>query len=403
MKIGIVLMSNRTSGGGLQHEISILENLKLYASESGHSFYVFNYEFPFDLIEYNCKHINIIKVNKMPLVIRLILYNIRLVNKLFNKEIYKYDPLLKEINKHDLDLMYYPGPWNYCINVDLPYVLTVWDLQHRLQPEFPEVSSNGIWKNREIYYQEAIKKAYAIIVDEEAGKEDVISYYNIKNDRVYVLPFIPPNINKTSKASNKILLDKYDIKSNFIFYPAQFWPHKNHVAILNAIKKIKEKYNIIINAVFVGSDKGNMEYIKKLTLDYGLTKQITFTGFVPDEEIPLFYKNALALVMPTYFGPSNIPVYEAFAYQCPVITSDIRGIKEQVKDAGLLINPSDYDALSDAIMKIYSNYKLREILINRGILKLKTWSGKEYIDNLIKIFDNINNKRKCWENTFKLK
>ncbi len=403
MRIGMVLGSNPRSGGGFQHEISILENLKFYASESGHNFFVFAYDFPFSVKNFECEYIKFIIVKEQVFLYRLLNYNLRIINGFFNKPTHNNNPFYKTINKYDLDLMYYPGPWYYCLIVDLPYILTVWDLQHRLHPEFPEVSSRGEWGGREKFYQEAIRKAYAIIVDEEAGKEDVVNFYNVRNEKVYVLPYIPSKINRTGEVSIKTLQDKYGIQSNYIFYPAQFWPHKNHVSILKALKIIKEEYNVEISAVFVGSDKGNMDYIKKLTFDLGLTNQVLFPGYVPDEEIPAFYSGALALVMPTYFGPTNIPVYEAFAYQCPVISSDIRGIRDQIGDAGLLVDPADFKALSEAILKIHDDRDLKAKLIINGTKKIKSWSGKQYIENLIKIIDGFSNTRLCWDNKYRLK
>jgi glycosyltransferase involved in cell wall biosynthesis len=407
MRVGIVLGSDNQSGGGFQHEIAIIENLKEHASNCGHIFYIFSYNFLFDEKELKCDYLKFIKVTKVkkPFILRLINYiSIEIRNNPRNQHYQSIKtPIHKAIAENKIELMYYPGPYGYSLTLDLPYILTVWDLQHRVHPEFPEVSCNGEWKGRENLYQEAIGKAFAIIVDEEAGKEDVIRFYNARGEKVFVLPFIPPKMNRTGYTNFKSLQDKYKIHSDYIFYPAQFWPHKNHVAILKAVRILKEEYNIVISAVFAGSDKGNLSYIKKLTDDFGLKKQVFFLGFVPDEDIPALYKDALALVMPTYFGPSNIPIYEAFAYRCPVITSDIRGIREQVGDAGILVDPSDFQALGEAILKLYRDRTLRQDLVIKGTKKSQSWTGKEYIECLIAIIDSFASTRSCWDESYKLK
>jgi glycosyltransferase involved in cell wall biosynthesis len=394
MKIGVVLGSDTQSGGGFQHEIAIIENLKEHASNCRHKFYIFSYNFLFDEKKLKCDHLKFIKVTKKPFILRLINYiSLKIRNNLRNQHCQSIKtPIHKAIAENNIELMYYPG-----LTVDLPYVLTVWDLQHRVHPEFPEVSCNGVWKGRENLYQEAVGKAFAIIVDEEAGKEDVIRFYNVMAEKVFVLPLVHPKINRAGEVDIKSIQDKYKIQTDYIFYPAQFWPHKNHVAILKAVRILKEEYDTYISAVFTGSDKGNLAYIKKLTDDFGLTNQIYFLGFVPDEEIPALYKGALALVMPTYFGPSNIPVYEAFVYKCPVITSDIRGIREQVGDAGILVDPGDFKALSEAIFKIQQDRTLREELIINGTKKCQSWTGKDYIENLIGIIDSFSSIRSCWD------
>lgn len=406
MRVGIILGGDIQSGGGFQHELAILENLQLYASNCGHQFFVFSYDFPFDTQKLECEHLKfkVIKVVKKPFVVRVINYlSTKIKNFLKMQPPLSGDfPLQKAVEENNIELLYFPGPNPYSIIFDIPYIFTVWDLQHRLHPEFPEVSSNGEWNRREQLFQEAIGKAYAIIVDEETGKEDVIRFYNVREEKIFVLPYVPLKLNRTEKVPFELIQDKYKIPSDYIFYPAQFWPHKNHVAILKALKILKEEYDTYISAVFTGSDKGNLAYIKKLTNDLGLTGQIFFPGFVPDEEIPALYKGALALVMPTYFGPTNIPVYEAFAYKCPVITSDIRGIREQVGDAGILVEPSNFKALSEAILTVYRDRTLRERLINSEIKKSQSWTGKDYIENIIEIIDSFSSARSCWDNNLNM-
>ena len=83
--------------------------------------------------------------------------------------------------------------------------------------------------------------------------------------------------------------------------------------------------------------------------DLGLESQIRYGGYVPDEDMSGLYAGAVALTMPTFFGPTNIPVLEAWAYGCPVLTSDIRGIREQVGDAGVLVDPRSIESIADGI------------------------------------------------------
>ena len=78
-----------------------------------------------------------------------------------------------------------------------------------------------------------------------------------------------------------------------------------------------------------------------MTKKYNLEDQVRFTGFVSNEEINYLYSQSLALVMPTYFGPTNIPPLEAFKLNVPVLYSDLPGLRDQVNDAALLLNLND--------------------------------------------------------------
>jgi glycosyltransferase involved in cell wall biosynthesis len=209
-------------------------------------------------------------------------------------------------------------------------------LCHRDFNEFPEVRNNYEFDKREFFYSGVgVKKAIAIISDSKYGKKNITKRYSVDKNRVHVLKFLPRehkeftfiNINK-----------KYNINRPYIYYPAQFWAHKNHIYILKALKILKENFNIEIFALFSGTDYGNLSYILEQAKFMGIDKQIKYLGFVDDIEIPNLYKQSLALVMPTYFGPTNIPPLEAFKYETPVCYSDLKGLRNQVKNAAFLLD-----------------------------------------------------------------
>ena len=148
------------------------------------------------------------------------------------------------------------------------------------------------------------------------------------------------------KIKNKYInIKKYDLNNDYIFYPAQFWAHKNHIYILKALHILKSESSISLGAIFSGSDQGNLSYIKDMTKQFNLENKVRFTGFVSNEEINYLYSQSIALVMPTYFGPTNIPPLEAFKLNVPVIYSDLPGLRDQVNDAALLLNLNDPKSL----------------------------------------------------------
>ena len=99
--------------------------------------------------------------------------------------------------------------------------------------------------------------------------------------------------------------NKYKIDGDYIYYPAQFWSHKNHVYILDALAILK-KQDIKISVIFSGSDKGNLQYVLNYAKNIGIEELVKYIGFAPNEEIYHLYKQSFALVMPSYFGPTNI-------------------------------------------------------------------------------------------------
>jgi glycosyltransferase involved in cell wall biosynthesis len=283
--------------------------------------------------------------------------------------------------------MLYPAnnPVNFAAGP--PYVMVIHDLQHRLQPEFPEVSANGEWETRERYFRDAVRHATLLVTDSEVGKEDVLTYYGgygATAERVKVLPFVPASYlaREVPPAELERVRRKYDLPERFLFYPAQFWAHKNHDRIVQAIGSLKER-GVRVQIAFCGSHTGEfrertfqdvMARVRQLSLE----DEIRYLGYVCDGDMSGLYAAAEALVMPTFFGPTNIPVLEAWAFDCPVLTSDIRGIREQAGDAALLADPRSIESIADGIQRLWTDRVLRVTLAERGRKRLASYTPTEF-------------------------
>ncbi|RYG15766.1 MAG: glycosyltransferase [Chitinophagaceae bacterium] len=266
----------------------------------------------------------------------------------FEKEYYKAIEL--ELKKNEVDLIYYITPEPHKLNY--PFVCTHWDAGHRSMFCFPEVAMNDSFAYRQHYFQTTIEKAFAVYCESNAGRKELIRYTGINEERLFVVPLFPGKVvdlfvNESDQARH---LHNYGLTANaFFFYPAQFWSHKNHYNLLLAFKKLNEIYPQI-KLLFTGSDKGNLEYIKKVLVDLHLENNVVMPGFVEVEEIHSFYKNALALVMPTFLGPTNMPLLEAEALGCPVICSDLEGHREMLNKNASYILPDDPQTIFDALL-----------------------------------------------------
>ena len=128
----------------------------------------------------------------------------------------------------------------------------------------------------------------------------------------------------------------------------------------------------------------------------GVDDLVKYVGFVPDDQMPAYYKNSLALVMPSYFGPTNMPPLEAFAMKTAVIVSDLPGIRDQVGNAALLVSPDNPKALCDAIDRLVNEPQLRDILVEKGESRLREFSDEDRLTILRDIFNAYDRKRLTW-------
>ena len=309
-----------------------------------------------------------------------------------------FNPQLDQwLRQYSIDLMFYTAPTTMSFETGIPYATFIMDLQHRLQPHFPEVSANGRWERREYLFRNTIRYATLLFVDSEAGKEDVLSFYGpygAISDRIKVLPYLPAYYlpKEVSGAEKQRVREKYRLPERYLFYPAQFWPHKNHTVIIQALERLKLIHDLEIPVVFCGSHtgelrEGNFRLVMNMARYCGVHAQVHYLGYVPDEDMGALYAGAAALIMPTFFGPANIPYLEAWAFGCPVLTSDIRGIREQVGDAGILVDPRSVEEMAEGILRLWTDEKLRRTLAERGRRRLMAYTPEEYRRRLIEIVE----------------
>lgn len=282
------------------------------------------------------------------------------------------------------------------LECDVPYIFTMYDLEHLGQPWFPETSEKGEWEHRQALYSRAISKATKLLITDQLANE-VQRYFSVRPERLLSIPFPTPEFALKAKplGVHSRVLAKYKIEKPFLLYPAQLWPHKNHVNLLLAVKELEERHGLEFSIVFVGSDKGNLSFLKSVVKRLGLEAKAHFLGYVPIEDLVELYQAAFALAFISFFG-TNLPPLEAFALGCPVIASDIPGSVAQLGDAALFVDPKDPSSIAMAVQKLHSDRNLREHLISLGRERATSWTGSDYVGKVFDFFDKFESVRRCW-------
>jgi glycosyltransferase involved in cell wall biosynthesis len=318
------------------------------------------------------------------------------------QRLFPYNYFEKYIVQHGVDLMYFLSPSGMANSLEVTnYITTVWDLCHRDDLEFPEVRTNRIFESRERNYRSLLPKAVAVLVDSPLGKANVVRRYGIDVERVHVVPFSAATGVQDTGSMN--VMEEVDIKKKYaldvpyVYYPAQFWSHKNHVYLLEGLRILEDKYGLQIGAIFSGGDKGNMPYVRAVVEKLGLSGRVRFAGFVSNEEVPRLYQQSLALVMPTYFGPTNLTPIEAFQLGIPVLYPDKIGLRDQVGDAALLMDLDDPSSMAKHLNDLLSIPEMREELVKKGEEQLKMFSDEGRINVLEGVLKNFQRRRACWQ------
>jgi glycosyltransferase involved in cell wall biosynthesis len=292
----------------------------------------------------------------------------------------------KSLERNGIDVVWFATP--FAQDCERPYIFTVWDLEFLDQPWFPEVSREGEWQRRHRHYSRYVPQATRVIVPSEAGRDQLLRHFSVGPERVLVLHHPTPTFGEG--ADPETVLQKHGIEPPYLFYPAQYWSHKNHATLLDALTRLDD-----FRLVCVGSDKGALSHVRSLVERLGLADRVHLLGFVETDELVALYGGAFALTYLSYFGPENLPPLEAFALACPVVCADIRGAREQLGDAALFVPPADADAVADAVLKLRDD-GLRSHLVAAGRERAQLFTGEGYVRGVFDFLDEFEAVRRCW-------
>ncbi len=303
------------------------------------------------------------------------------------------------LKHHRIDLIYYLKTELDVLNY--PFIATHWDIGHKSMDAFPEVALDGAYEKRENYYLYTLNKAFVIVCESEAGARELKKHYSLYENKIKVVPIFGAeafNQEVSEKEQSEILL-RYNIeKEKFFIYPSMFWPHKNHYHLILAFNKlVLESNDHRLKLILCGSDKGNLQYIQQLVRSLSLTKQVIIPGFVSQNELYTFYKNATALAMPSYLGPTNMPLIEAAHLNCPVCCSDFEGHKEILGNNALYFDPSNVDAIKNTLQQVLDKNvrdKLRTFANEH--LRKSPFNLSNSLQELEKVLLQVKSKRKTW-------
>jgi glycosyltransferase involved in cell wall biosynthesis len=298
----------------------------------------------------------------------------RLLSKLIN-------PLTKELHRHSCDIWIFPAQDPLSWQIQGAVVSTVHDLMHKYERHFPEAGAFLRYYARQVRFRHLSRDCAAILVDSEIGRQHVVDSYQAECERVHVLPYIAPT-HKPPEASAISKEPKYSLPEKYYFYPAQFWPHKNHLRLIEALAQARLVHGDI-HLVLTGRQAHDFHRVAALVEQLGLRKFVHFLGYVPDGDLAELYRGARALVMPTFFGPTNIPPLEAMANSCPIIISDIYGHREQCRDSALYFDPTSVEELAQLMSSLWANDQQHRVLMDAG-RRLSLQRGPEHFSTKLR-------------------
>jgi glycosyltransferase involved in cell wall biosynthesis len=164
-------------------------------------------------------------------------------------------------------------------------------------------------------------------------------------------------------------------------------PRKNFKGVINAYIQLKSKNRIKERLIIVGKKGWNSDGL--FDIPENVRKCIIFAGYVKENILIKLYQNARLLVYPSFYEGFGLPVLEAMASGCPVVTSNVSSLPEISANAAILVNPHDSGQIADAMMKVLSDQSLSKDLANRGLMRTKKLTWKNCALQTLNVYEKV--------------
>jgi glycosyltransferase involved in cell wall biosynthesis len=276
-----------------------------------------------------------------------------------------------DINRHlrSVDLYFCPFGVLWPRPVPVPSVVTLVDIQEVFYPEF---FTRGDLLSRAVHFPGSTRAADRVITISEFSKGTIAKHHQLGPDRIDVAYLCPdPRYFDAASVAEEVPVPF----SEFVVFPANRWLHKNHDALLRAMRILKSRGEVV-NAVFTGFDTAGGYPLMKKAGEYGVTDQIHVAGYVNLAQMAWLYRAAEMLVFPSLFEGFGMPPVEAMACGCPVVVSTSTCLPEICADAAVYFDPTDPEALAGVISRIRADRSFRQILIGRGLERAQLFSAE---------------------------
>ncbi len=278
-------------------------------------------------------------------------------------------PLRIKFKKPKISVLFTPG--HYTPNIEgVKKIIVIFDLAYL---KFPEHFAKKDLIQLKKWTNISLKACDGIITISNSTRNDIQKYYPDLNKPIKVIyPGYNTDIFKkiTNIKSKESVIKKYALPKNFTVFVGTVQPRKNIQGVISAMK-----FNHDFNLVVVGKKGWLFDPIFENAKNF--RNRITFTDYVPDEDLPVIISLADSLILPSFYEGFGIPVVEALACGCPVIVSKNSSLSEAAGNAGLFVDPHNPKDIAEKISILQNDKKIKNNLINNAQKQILKFSWQE--------------------------
>jgi glycosyltransferase involved in cell wall biosynthesis len=267
-------------------------------------------------------------------------------------------------------------------------VLTVYDLSYEW---FPQFFHRRILAQMKLLVPWSCRRADHIITISESSKRDLVEIYGLDPERITVTYPGPAENCKPmdSGQARDRLRQAYGIAAPFILYVGNLEPRKNLSRLLEAFAELKRKELMVHKFVIVGQKAWFYDGVFETIRNHSLGEEVILTGYIPANDLPLFYNAASLMIYPSLYEGFGLPVVEAMACSTPVITSSGSSLEEIAGDAALLVDPYSVSSIATAMEKVANNPDLQRDLRHASLARAARFSFRRMAEQTRSVYQRL--------------
>jgi glycosyltransferase involved in cell wall biosynthesis len=281
-----------------------------------------------------------------------------------------------------IDLYFCPLSVLYPRPFPRPTVMTLVDIQEVFYPQFFTPADLYL---RALHFPISTRMADRVITTSEFSRQTLLEHHRLPPTRVKVVYLCADERYARGDAVGR--RPNGPLPERFLLYPANWWKHKNHAVLFQALRHLRHERGRRFDLVLTGFGQGADSPSRAAAVEHGVEDQVHWLGYRPVEELAYLYGHAEMLVFPSLFEGFGIPLVEAMASGCPIVAARDTSIPEVVGDAAELFDPTSPAALADAVLRVADDPARRETLRAQGRARARRFSVADMADGHRRAFE----------------
>ncbi|MGA7992101.1 MAG: glycosyltransferase family 1 protein [Thermoanaerobaculia bacterium] len=251
------------------------------------------------------------------------------------------------------------------------HVVVAYDFQDLAYPRFFGADE----RRRRIEFRGDLRRADRVVAISQATKLMAVERVHVPSERIAVLPPVAGPLRQPLDPRDALArLDALGLfRTEYAFYPANFWPHKNHERLLAAAALVaRETPDFVL--VLCGALDEARDALRAKAEAAGLAENVRVLQYLDGPDTTALLEGAELLVFPSLFEGFGIPVLEAMALKTPVTCSDLPALLELAGDAALFFDPSDEVGIAQSILRLWTESETRDRLVSKGLARAERYA-----------------------------